>query len=263
MILSVFPGIDLFGRAFEEEGLCVVRGPDLLWGGDVRRFKPDSGWAWGVIGGSPCQDFSRARRGPMTGNGWAMLEEFRRVVVEAAPEWWLLENVPGCPDLFVPGYGWQRTPVNQGWYSGVNRNRHFQFGSRVGVQVDVPAGVGVRGLAPAALGHDARGFKVVCGLQGLGGAFVLPPFKIGEKIRAVGNGVPLVLGRTWARAILRAYGREVAGADPVFSRGAVSKVRCACGCGRIVRGRQLHAGASCRKRAERRRAGVNHQAKPV
>jgi len=25
--------------AFEEEGLCIVRGPDLAWGGDIRRFR--------------------------------------------------------------------------------------------------------------------------------------------------------------------------------------------------------------------------------
>lgn len=33
MILSLFPGIGLLDMAFEEEGFCVVRGPDLLWGG--------------------------------------------------------------------------------------------------------------------------------------------------------------------------------------------------------------------------------------
>lgn len=45
LILSVFPGIDLLGRAFEEEWpeACVVRGPDLLWGGDVRTFYPPAG----------------------------------------------------------------------------------------------------------------------------------------------------------------------------------------------------------------------------
>lgn len=235
----------------------------MLWGGDVRRFHPDPGCVWGVIGGSPCQDFSRARRGPQSGYGWAMLEEFRRVVVEAGPEWWLLENVPGCPDLLVPGYGWQRTPVNQGWYSGVNRNRHFQFGSRSGVVVDVPAGVAVRGLSPAALAHDSRGFRAVCRLQGLPRPLSLPAFQVGERVRAVGNGVPLVLGRTWARAILRAFGHDVTGAEPVFDRGGVEVRRCACGCGRVVRGRQLHAGAACRKRAERRRRGVNDQAKRV
>jgi hypothetical protein len=32
LVLSLFPGIGLLDMAFEEEGFCVVRGPDLLWG---------------------------------------------------------------------------------------------------------------------------------------------------------------------------------------------------------------------------------------
>lgn len=35
LVLSLFPGIGLLDRGFEAEGFCVVRGPDLLWGGDV------------------------------------------------------------------------------------------------------------------------------------------------------------------------------------------------------------------------------------
>ena len=37
-VLSLFPGIGLFDMAFEAEGFCVVRGPDVSWGGDVRTF---------------------------------------------------------------------------------------------------------------------------------------------------------------------------------------------------------------------------------
>jgi DNA (cytosine-5)-methyltransferase 1 len=29
LVLSLFPGIGLLDMAFEEEGFCVVRGPDL------------------------------------------------------------------------------------------------------------------------------------------------------------------------------------------------------------------------------------------
>jgi len=61
LVLSVFPGIDLLSRAFEEQGYCVVRGPDLLWGGDVRTFHPPPGVFEGVIGGPPCQAFSVLR----------------------------------------------------------------------------------------------------------------------------------------------------------------------------------------------------------
>ena len=253
MLLSLFPGIDLFGQAFELEGFSVVRGPDPLWGGDIRRFHPDPGWAWGVFGGSPCQDFSRLRRGPATGYGLEMLGEFRRVVLEALPEWFCFENVPCCPDVKVDGYGWQRVDVNQGWYSGVNRLRHFQFGSRSGVHIEIEKGRTMVGLQPAALAHDERGFRTVCELQGLSPSFALPPFKIGEAVKAVGNGVPLVLGRTVARAIRRAYGLAVDGSTATFDRAAVVVRRCACGCGRRVDGKASYDGPACRKRAERRR----------
>lgn len=33
LVLSLFPGIGLLDLAFELESFCVVRGPDLLWGG--------------------------------------------------------------------------------------------------------------------------------------------------------------------------------------------------------------------------------------
>jgi len=53
LVLSLFPGIGLLDRAFEEEGFCIVRGPDLLWGGDIRSFHPPAGRFDGVIGVGP------------------------------------------------------------------------------------------------------------------------------------------------------------------------------------------------------------------
>lgn len=43
MILSLFPGIGLLDLAFELEGYTVVRGPDPIWGGDIRKFHPPAG----------------------------------------------------------------------------------------------------------------------------------------------------------------------------------------------------------------------------
>ena len=43
LVLSLFPGIGLLDLAFEERGFCIERGPDLLWGGDIRRFHPPCG----------------------------------------------------------------------------------------------------------------------------------------------------------------------------------------------------------------------------
>ena len=43
LVLSLFPGLGVLGKAFEEAGWCVVRGPDVIWGGDVRDFNPPPG----------------------------------------------------------------------------------------------------------------------------------------------------------------------------------------------------------------------------
>lgn len=53
LILSLFPGVGLFDYAFECEGFTVVRGPDVLWGGDIRRFTAPAGRFDGIIGGDP------------------------------------------------------------------------------------------------------------------------------------------------------------------------------------------------------------------
>ena len=100
MVLSLFPGIGLLDMAFEEQGFCVVRGPDLLWGGDIKRFHPPAGRFDGVIGGPPCQAFS-ALRHLVEHNGYEVAEnlipEYERVVSEAQPRWFLMENVPDAP----------------------------------------------------------------------------------------------------------------------------------------------------------------------
>ena len=58
LVLSLFPGLGVLDKAFEEAGWCVVRGPDVIWAGDVRDFNPPPGHFHGVIGGPPCQSFS-------------------------------------------------------------------------------------------------------------------------------------------------------------------------------------------------------------
>lgn len=246
LLLSLFPGIDLLGRGFEAEGFSVVRGPDLIYGSDIRDFHVPPGRFDGVIGGSPCPDFSKARRTAPTGNGLEMLDEFHRVVLEARPTWWLLENVAQVPDLVIDGYSHQRIDINAS-ECGLpqNRLRHFQFGHRDGHVITVnrqPRIVDLEPCCTASEGSDQsrRDYGRFCQLQGLSGALNLPAFTLSAKYRAVGNGVPIPMARLLASAILH-------------SRPAGSIRLCACGCGRPVYGRALLAEASCRKRMQRRR----------
>lgn len=144
MILSLFPGIGLLDMAFE--GFTVVRGPDVIWGGDIRRFHPPAGKFDGVIGGPPCQAFSSLAHmvrhngyEPKFGN---LIPEFERCVLEAQPQWFLMEEVPAAPRPRVEGYGvWDGVVNNRqcfaddGQPAKQNRVRAISFGWRGGRKV--------------------------------------------------------------------------------------------------------------------------------
>lgn len=238
LVLSVFPGIDLLGRGFEEAGYCIVRGPDKLWGGDVRLFHPPHGRFDGVIGGSPCQDFSKARRGiPPTGQGLELLGEFIRVVDEAGPRWFLLENVPGVPDVKVQGYTVQRLDIRASDFGlPQTRLRHFQFGSSDGcvLVIDRPAkGKRLNGRTTICATDNQTPWADFCVAMGLPPDYDLP-FTVTEARRAVGNGVPLPVGRAMAEAVKTAV-----------PSGSVRL--CVCNCGRPINSNQTHAGGRCRQ----------------
>lgn len=139
LVLSLFPGLGLLDRAFEREGFCVVRGPDLLWGGDIRSFHPPAGVFDGIIGGDPCQSHSAlsnlVRAKGLEPSFPDMTPEFQRVVEAARPCWFLRENVPKAPDVKPAGYD-VRTFLLDNWASFGEeqmRRRRFWFGTR-----DVP-----------------------------------------------------------------------------------------------------------------------------
>lgn len=139
LVLSLFPGIGLLDMAFEQEGFCVVRGPDVLWGGDVRRFHPPAGRFDGVIGGPPCQAFSELAKlvrknghEPRFGN---LIPEFERCVAEAAPDWFLMENVVAAPVPSVLEYGAKSFVLENSMLAGEDgfgqeqrRSRRITFG---------------------------------------------------------------------------------------------------------------------------------------
>ncbi|MBE3131537.1 MAG: DNA cytosine methyltransferase [Acidobacteria bacterium] len=242
LLLSLFPGIGLLDSAFEAEGFCVVRGPDVLWGGDVRRFHPPAGRFDGLIAGPPCQCFSSLANivrhnghQPKFGN---LIPEFERCVAEAQPRWFVMEEVPRAPSPCVDGYGVHSFILNNRQLGeSQNRKRRISFGSRGDrrvLQIDVVA-IESPVFAYAATGGHAgtlalvdrrrvgkansvreyrRGTSCLGGnsktawafeelkrLQGLPAEFDLPPFTVAAKCQAVGNGVPIAMGRAIARAV--------------------------------------------------------------
>lgn len=230
LVLSLFPGIGLLDMAFEEAGFCVVRGPDLLWGGDVHRFRAPAGRFDGVVGGPPCQAFSRMRH-LVEANGYetavSLIPEFERVVLEAQPAWFLMENVPGAPEPVVDGFMVRSEMIADHWVGGeTSRMRRFSFGTRDGRELRIetlalhsmepaPAACASGGVKPG-IPSDRRsrgkflGWKTATALkqsiaaQGLPADFLdKAPFTLEGKHRAVGNGVPLAMGRAVAQAVAR------------------------------------------------------------
>ncbi len=235
LVLSVFQGVDLFGRAIREE--CpdwhMVWGPEAIWGDDIRGWHVPAGVFWGVVGTPPCQAHSRmaniARH-----RGYAvapdLIPDFERIVEEAQPVWFLMENVPQAPPPFVPGYVVDSILLNNRWLGEEqNRLRRISFGTRDGRRLlfDVaaleayefqPAVLAVSGMAVnIKIGGSGkvnstwnvkryrRDFADCLRLQGLPADFLSnAPFTSAGKQEVVGNGVPLPMGRAIARAVRKA-----------------------------------------------------------
>lgn len=241
LILSLFPGIGLLDMAFEEQGFCVVRGPDVLWGGDVKRFHPPAGRFDGVIGGPPCQAFSVfrhiliAKEIPLKEN---LIPEFERCIQEAQPHWFLMENVPDAPCPAVQGYAVADVVLQNRLCGGIqSRERRFSFGVRGAASINLWRYLEIEALEPAEFEYavtasrgSASGLKLdrngvrrpertlerrdraarrtvaECAvLQGLPADFLKDaPFTRDGKHRVIGNGVPLPMGRAIAKAVREA-----------------------------------------------------------
>jgi DNA (cytosine-5)-methyltransferase 1 len=134
LVLSLFPGADLLGMAFELEGFTVVQGPDVIFGRDIKNFHVPPERFDGVIGGPPCQAFSVMRYiNPLAGKKHGnLIPEFERIVFEAQPHWFVMENVRDAPLPVVPGYAVRDALIRDVWVGGTTlRQRRFSFGWNV------------------------------------------------------------------------------------------------------------------------------------
>jgi DNA (cytosine-5)-methyltransferase 1 len=287
LVLSLFSGIGLLDKAFCEAGFCVVSAGDLITGQNIRDFTGLKNKFNGVIGGSPCQDFSCLKRDK--GNySLKMIYEFLRVVSECEPDWYLMENVKGVPNVTellnnhvtyrleknvtdlqdisvtLQDYNHQRIDINQGWYDDYSRLRHIQFGSKNDLYIDIPRGTMSKNiLGGCALASDDRSFKELCHIQGLPDDYDLPDFNVKGKKKAVGNGVPLSIGRVLAKAVLDVTDPGQTNVTLQHNKSVNDREkknvtvreekRCACGCGRSLIGRQKYSSPRCRKNAQRQR----------
>lgn len=231
LVLSLFPGIGVLDRGFEDEGFTIVRGPDLLWGGNIKRFNVHAGAFWGVIGGSPCQAFT-AMLPILRAQGRRIAEnlnpEFERVVAQADPDWFVMENIEQAPLPVVPGYRVDPTLLDNRWLGGLQSRRHrFSFGTRDGRKLhyetqalectDWQARVcrHVVRVSDDSPKHRARQFakertvKEMCELQGLPADFLEhSPFTNQAKRKMLGNAVAYPMARALAKAVRESMDRK-------------------------------------------------------
>lgn len=194
--------------AFEAEGFCVVRGPDLLWGGRIERFHPPAGLFSGVIGGPPCKGESGLAH--LNGTpGVTMKPEFDRVVAEAAPAWWIMEAVIRHDAPHVMPLSPRHLGEEQSRLRYFHSNLPIQRFIETDIFNDKPfkhavvAGHGP-GVGKVTNGIAKYAWPEHCRLQGLPEDFDLPGFTKTAKYEAVGNGVPLAMGRAVAKAVRKA-----------------------------------------------------------
>jgi len=220
-----------------------------LWGGNIKAFHPPVGKFDGVIGGPPCQAFSRLvhiirAKGQTPAPN--LIPEFERVVNEAAPEWFLMENVPAAPEPWPNGYNTSsRFLNNRAFGQEQNRQRRFTFGSKnvphpwrwlefaaleamdyeravvaqsskegalAKSQEELRDGTSRRMQRRASVlpGQMPRRTVARCAeLQGLPADFLADaPFTAAGKYEAIGNGVPIPMGRAIAKAVRMALAQD-------------------------------------------------------
>ena len=245
LVLSLFPGIGMLDHGFELEGFTVVRGPDVIWGGDIRTFHPPPGRFDGIIGGDPCQSHSSlanlVRAKGLEPSFPDMTPEYLRVVEEAQPAWFLRENVPQAPDMKPAGYDVRsfmlcNSTLDSGDGTGNEqmRRRRFWFGVRDGECPELRQWIDfalfeLPDKVTAVGGHDGtcdsingyrkardnqtdyspprRDLAEMCRLQGLPPDWLdHQPWTMSAKRKMIGNGVAIPTARALARAIRCATG---------------------------------------------------------
>ncbi len=214
LVLSIFPGLDLLGREFERVGFTLLRGPDLLWGGNIKSFHTRPGLFDGVIGGPPCQWNSQLAK---LGNVKAedLTHEFLRIVEEAQPKWAVMENVRGLLKAGIMPADWSAMKLRD-WDCGGKtfRTRVFWIFPAMLI-LSAPKRLGkpeYSVLATSWKGHDSRNKKMrmhsnltieqAAELQGYPElAEPLKPLGKRYAVSLLGNGVPRAMAAYIAEAI--------------------------------------------------------------
>lgn len=147
-ILSLFDGISCARVALERAGLSVrsyraseidkyaiqiskKNYPDIIQLGDVKSIHGRLGTVDLLIGGSPCQDLSIAKkdRKGLDGSRSGLFWEYVRILEETEPRYFILENVASMSkkdkDIITETLGVKPIMINAALVSAQNRKRLF------------------------------------------------------------------------------------------------------------------------------------------
>lgn len=130
-VLDLFAGLGGFSAAFEKRGHEVVTldndpqfKTDIIM--DIREYHPDGHFDV-VLASPPCQEFSKSSLPP----SWPsvqrygchpstdLLDEAVRVIREADPTYWVIENVRGAVKFFEPLLGRPHKVVGSRYLWGI------------------------------------------------------------------------------------------------------------------------------------------------
>lgn len=220
LALSIFPGFDLLGRAFEEEGYTLLRGPDILWGGDIESFHvPDQVFV-GLIGGPPCKVHSTTiHLGVGRSPTRDYTADFLRIFQEVQPRWAVMENVRGVLNKGLMPNDWSCTKLRD-WDCGglTHRVRYFWVWPAMLILVP-PQRPGKPEYSVLASswknhngtqifrGHSNISLERAAELQGFPELVpALRPLGRRYAVQLLGNGVPKAMGRYIAGEIRRRVG---------------------------------------------------------
>jgi len=153
-ILSLFDGISCARVALERAGIPVElywaveidkyatqisqkNYPDIVRTSDVRNFVGEPNSFDLVIGGSPCQDLSIAKkdRKGLDGERSGLFWEYVRILEEVKPKYFILENVASMPkeakQIITETLGVEPIMINAALVSAQNRKRLFWVGEKI------------------------------------------------------------------------------------------------------------------------------------
>jgi hypothetical protein len=95
IILDLCAGSGSWSKHYEADGYDVRR---VTWpASDVRTYQIPKGVVWGVLAAPPCTEFSLAKNGHDRDflEGMSCVNACLRIVQQASPQWWALENPVG------------------------------------------------------------------------------------------------------------------------------------------------------------------------